>query len=224
MSTGMKKSDVKVGRAYTLTLGGRAERVVITDENWAGSTHVGWSARVESTGRSVRIKDAKRLRPAEREAKSDEAAGLTKSSTNGVAGAKAKRGRVTPSGRTSKRDLATAQKQDHRPDQQRQRDAEPLAGDEAAERQSEPPRRQKKATGAPRLSALDAAAKLLGETPTPLNTKELVAQLAHRGLWSSPTGKTPHATLYAAMLREIAAKGDTSRFVKTDRGLFAARA
>ena len=37
----------------------------------------------------------------------------------------------------------------------------------------------------------------------------------------SPGGKTPHATLYAAMLREIANKGAKARFKKVDRGLFA---
>ena len=33
-------------------------------------------------------------------------------------------------------------------------------------------------------------------------------------------GKTPEATLYAAMTREIAKKGDAARFRKADRGLF----
>lgn len=44
-----------------------------------------------------------------------------------------------------------------------------------------------------------------------------------QGLWTSPGGKTPHATLYSAILREITAKGDESRFMKTERGKFAAR-
>ena len=38
----------------------------------------------------------------------------------------------------------------------------------------------------------------------------------------SPGGKTPHATIYAAMVREIKQKGREARFVKKDRGLFAA--
>ena len=33
---------------------------------------------------------------------------------------------------------------------------------------------------------------------------------------------TPEATLYAAMLREIKAKGAEARFVKSERGLFSA--
>ncbi|MBY0312671.1 MAG: winged helix-turn-helix domain-containing protein [Phycisphaerales bacterium] len=43
-----------------------------------------------------------------------------------------------------------------------------------------------------------------------------------KGLWKSPGGKTPEATLYAAIIREIAAKGKDARFRKTERGVFVA--
>lgn len=71
-----------------------------------------------------------------------------------------------------------------------------------------------------RLSALDAAAKVLAESDAPLNTKQLVEAMTTKGYWTSPGGKTPHATLYSAILREIAGKGSQSRFVKTERGQF----
>ncbi len=71
-----------------------------------------------------------------------------------------------------------------------------------------------------RLSALDAAAKVLAESDMPLNTKQLVEAMTTKGYWTSPGGKTPHATLYSAILREIAGKGSESRFVKTERGQF----
>jgi hypothetical protein len=74
-----------------------------------------------------------------------------------------------------------------------------------------------------RTSALDAAAALLAEVGKPMKAGEMVEQMAARGMWTSPGGKTPQATLYAAIIREIAAKGKDSRFVKRDRGLFAAR-
>ena len=48
----------------------------------------------------------------------------------------------------------------------------------------------------------------------------LIEAMAERGLWSSPNGKTPAATLYAAILREISTKGVAARFRKVDRGLF----
>ena len=79
----------------------------------------------------------------------------------------------------------------------------------------------KKAKADGKLSALDAAAKVLGEAKEPLNTKQMVEQMAAKGYWTSPGGKTPHATLYSAILREIQVKGADSRFKKTERGLFA---
>jgi len=47
--------------------------------------------------------------------------------------------------------------------------------------------------------------------------------LAKQALWTSPGGKTPHATLYSAIIREIALKGKEARFTKTERGKFAAK-
>jgi hypothetical protein len=72
-----------------------------------------------------------------------------------------------------------------------------------------------------KLSALDAAAKVLGETATPMTCKELIGAMAAKGYWTSPGGKTPHATLYAAILRETVTKGPNARFQKTERGKFA---
>ena len=72
-----------------------------------------------------------------------------------------------------------------------------------------------------RVSALDAAAQVLQDADKPMRAKDLIEALAARGLWTSPNGKTPAATLYAAMLREIAAKGAQARFRKVERGQFA---
>lgn len=74
-----------------------------------------------------------------------------------------------------------------------------------------------------RLSALDAAAQVLAGASKPMNSADLITAMASRGLWSSPGGKTPEATLYAAMTREIAKKGTAARFKKHSRGLFVAR-
>jgi hypothetical protein len=75
---------------------------------------------------------------------------------------------------------------------------------------------------AKRTSGLDAAAKVLTESKEPLNAQDIVKAMADKGYWKSPGGKTPHATIYAAMIREIKDKGREARFVKKDRGLFAA--
>ena len=69
-------------------------------------------------------------------------------------------------------------------------------------------------------SALDAAVKVLGETKSPLTTKEMIEAMATKGYWKTSRGKTPDRTLYSAILREIVLKKKESRFVKTERGKF----
>jgi hypothetical protein len=54
-----------------------------------------------------------------------------------------------------------------------------------------------------------------------MTVKEMVEAAETNGYWKSPGGKTPHATVYSAIIREIAAKGAEARFRKTDRGRFA---
>ncbi len=76
--------------------------------------------------------------------------------------------------------------------------------------------------GEKKLSCVGAALKVLAESAQPLNTKEMIEAMEATGYWTSPGGKTPHATLYSAILRNLAA-GDDSRFVKTERGRFAVR-
>ena len=79
-----------------------------------------------------------------------------------------------------------------------------------------------RATKPKRMSALDAAAQVIAGASKPMRAKELVEQMEAKGLWKSPGGRTPEATLYAAIIREIAAKGADARFKKHDRGLFVA--
>jgi hypothetical protein len=81
---------------------------------------------------------------------------------------------------------------------------------------------QKKTGGEKKMSALDAAAKVLSETGQAMNCQEMIAAMAEKGLWSSPGGKTPSATLYSAILRELQIKGKDARFKKTERGKFEA--
>lgn len=71
-----------------------------------------------------------------------------------------------------------------------------------------------------RVSALDAAAQVLQKSGQAMRAQEMIAAMSEAGLWSSPNGKTPHATLYAAILREINAKGKDARFRKVERGKF----
>ncbi len=88
---------------------------------------------------------------------------------------------------------------------------------------AKPKDRSKKKSKAPRgngkLSGLDAAAQILAKAKEPMGCKDMVEQAIGKGLWS-PGGKTPHATLYAAIIREISKKGKDARFAKVDRGRF----
>jgi hypothetical protein len=79
--------------------------------------------------------------------------------------------------------------------------------------------------GRAKLSALDAAALVLADLPkseaaTGIGANDLIDRMQSNGLWQSPGGKTPSATLYAAMMREISAKGDASRFARIAKGRF----
>ncbi|MBX3316642.1 MAG: winged helix-turn-helix domain-containing protein [Phycisphaeraceae bacterium] len=84
------------------------------------------------------------------------------------------------------------------------------------------PAKEPKPTPPKRVSALDAAAQVLAANEVPMRAKEMIAAMEAKKLWTSPGGKTPEATLYAAIIREIAAKGNAARFKKHDRGVFVA--
>jgi HB1, ASXL, restriction endonuclease HTH domain len=69
-------------------------------------------------------------------------------------------------------------------------------------------------------SALDGAVRVLTEAKGgPLGCGQMVEQMLEKGYWQTD-GKTPAATLYSAILREIKQKGKAARFRKTDRGVF----
>jgi hypothetical protein len=82
--------------------------------------------------------------------------------------------------------------------------------------------RKGKATTPGKLSALAAAHQILAASREAMTAPELIAAMAEQRLWTSPKGKTPANTLYAAILREIDTKGGQARFRKAERGKFAA--
>jgi hypothetical protein len=98
----------------------------------------------------------------------------------------------------------------------------PMPAKRAHGKQVKQPEAATKAAKADRkMSGLDAAAKVLAESATPLNAKAIVEQAAAKGYWTSPGGKTPAGTIYAAMLIEARKKGSDSRFAKVGRGQWA---
>ena len=52
-----------------------------------------------------------------------------------------------------------------------------------------------------------------------LFAKAMVEAMLAKGYWKTG-GKTPEATIYAAIIREIGAKGEKARFRKVARGQF----
>ena len=85
---------------------------------------------------------------------------------------------------------------------------------------SGPTKATAQAGGKAKLSALDAAARVLAESGQAMTCQELIAAMASKNYWTSPAGKTPQATLYSALTREIKTKKDQSRFRKAERGKF----
>ena len=94
------------------------------------------------------------------------------------------------------------------------------AAPKAAKPKAEPKPKAAKPPKEKKVSAIDAAAQVLASASEPMNCVQMIEAMTKKGLWSSPNGKTPHATLYSAILREINTKGKDARFKKTERGHF----
>jgi len=194
----MKKNEVKVGQTYRCKVSGSLADVRITGV----SPHGGWDAVNVSTNRKVRIKSAQRLRSVvKRPAKRKKIVSLAEYEADAKADAAARKKDVAKTVEAvEKGDLTkgvtvpTGKK----------RSAKKKAG---------------KSDGEKRPSGLDAAAQVLADAGEPLNCKEMVERMLAKGLWQT-NGKTPAATIYAAIIREIAGKGADSRFRKVERGKF----
>ena len=71
-----------------------------------------------------------------------------------------------------------------------------------------------------RLGLVDAAIQVMKAAGKPMNCQEVVKAILEQKLWES-AGKTPAATLYSSILRDIQKKGAEARFKKVERGQFA---
>jgi hypothetical protein len=69
------------------------------------------------------------------------------------------------------------------------------------------------------MSGLDAAYKVLQEEGRPMRAKEITRIAQERG-YCELRGRTPDATISAAMETEMKRKGKDSRFTKVNKGLF----
>ena len=157
----------------------------------------GWDATNLVTNKQVRIKSAQRLR-----------------------------GRVSASATDA--DTSTQKPAAKPPVKKKLTAAERKARRQQPPAKADKPKPAAKKTGAPKekkLSLIDAAVQVLGKAKEPMGTKQIVEKITEQNLWSPRSGgKTPHATLYSAILREIATKGKDARFKKAERGHFASNA
>jgi hypothetical protein len=234
----MKKNEVQIGNVYTAKVTNKVVQVRIDAEN----RHGGWDATNLSTGKKVRIQSAQRLRGEARKSSAElraiaqadqENARLAEqredSSYDATAGERAMAATSATKSNGKKKAKAETEAQPAQTSAPTVEDlpsATPAVGTEpaASNATAKPkPQRAVKEPKEKRLSGLDAAAKVLQEHGEPMNAKEMIAAAEAKGYWKSPGGKTPHATLYSAIIREIATKGTLARFQRAEHGKFAHR-
>jgi hypothetical protein len=227
-STVMKKHEVKIGAKYLAKVSDKVVPVRIDGEN----PHGGWDATNEATGKKVRIKSAQRLRAeAGRKAAPTAQVGAGAKPAADVAKtpATAKGGATNPleahyrgqkdAVKTEKAAKVAAWRKEIA-----EKGAKPDPELDKAIKAAEEGRAAKKAKAAKpkgerKPGILTLAADALKDAKAPMDCKAIVEKVLAKGLWQTK-GKTPAATLYAAIIREIATKGKEARFRKTDRGLF----
>ena len=203
----MKKDEVKVGGTYAAKVSGKVVQVRIDAEN----PHGGWDATNLATKKKVRIKSAQRLRGAVHPG----------TATSRAAGHGTSRTRARVAGKSKPMVLAIPSQAGAA------KDAAPAADVGAgakpdAKVASEAKGRKPKAAkpkGERKPGCLDAAVRVLREAGKPMHCGEIIEQALAKGYWQTK-GRTPHSTLYAAVIREMAAKGNASRFRKVERGKF----
>ena len=199
----MKKSEVTIGRVYTTKIDGKMVSVRLQGENPNG----GWDGVNLTTGKKIHIKLPRQLlrevNVPEAKAGDMDGAAETAESEPSVSG---------PPPETDTRAPEAATGADRRPK---------TAKKSKATKTTIPAKRAKRGqTTAKPPTGLDAAARVLEESKGPMACREIVKMAFEKGYWKSD-GKTPHATIYSAMIREIAARGEQSRFEKVQRGEFA---
>jgi hypothetical protein len=170
----------------------------------------GWNATNTKTGKRIHIKSAQRLRGPAKSDKKKLAATAKADQEN--ARLRDERAKASDGMTASERAMADSAKKTP------VTKADAKAAEAAKVGTKKPP--AKKDAKPKRISALDAAAQVLEKAGKPMRSQEMIVAMAEQGLWESPAGKTPHATLYAAILREIGTKADKARFKKVDRGQF----
>ena len=192
----MKKNDVKIGQCYMAKVTNSVVPVRIDAERPRG----GWDGKNIATGRKVLIKSAQRLRGKCTEA---DLAGLKRPTPK-------QRSKATTKATSAATVAKPADKPTHEATQGKGRDTGQTVAKVAK------PAKPKQ------ISGLTAAFMVLVDADAELDVKTIVETAAGKGWWKSDAA-TPAATVYAAIIREIAVKGEKSRFARgAKRGTFRA--
>jgi len=232
----MKKNEVKAGGTFLAKVSDKVVPVRITGESRYG----GWDAVNTKTGKAIRIKSAQRLRGPATLTKAEVQAAKAAVVAHVGAGAKpaaesakdakpapvAARGEATnpleahyrtqkDAVKTEKAARLAAWRKDVA-----DKAARPAPELDAAVKAAEEDRRAKKTKAAKpkgerKPGCLDAAIHVLQEAGKPLQCGDIVKTAIEKGYWQTK-GATPAATLYAAIIREVAAKGAKARFRRAE--------
>lgn len=242
----MKKKDITIGQTYRCKVSGSVVDVRITGV----SPHGGWDGINVLTNRKVRIKTAQRLRAKTppRPTKRKKIVSLAEYEAEGNAEAAARKGDIAKAVKAVKKgDLAkgvvvpTGAKPGKKTEFAKHLDRAVAAANQAPSakkaakattKASTPKQRGTGQRGAAAgdtggkkpMSCLTAAVQVLQERKAkdgPLSCPEMIQRMRANGYWQPRRGgKTPGATLYSAILREIQKKAKASRFVKAEPGKF----
>ncbi|MCK4873626.1 MAG: winged helix-turn-helix domain-containing protein [Phycisphaerales bacterium] len=207
----MKKADIRIGNTYRAKVSDKIT-VIRIDAKIPISGGGGWNATNLATKKKVRIKSAQRLRS---EVKKRD---VSKPLSDKQAEKKRREAIKEIDQRLDEQTTATGGPTSPRRGKKKSKAASGTTKPQAATRA----KRGDDAKTPKRRGVLDIAAEILAKAKKPMGCKQIVEHALKAGLWKT-TGKTPHATLYAAIIREIAKKGDDARFEKVDRGQFQAR-
>ncbi len=198
----MKKNEIKIGQAYMANVNGSEAPVRIDAEN----PHGGWDAKNLVSGRKVRIKTAQRLR---RQCTQADLANQKRPTPK-------RRAKTAPVATTSPPAATVAKTTPKATENTNAPKGRDTGQTDAKVAKINKPTKPKK------ISGLTAAFMVLVDADKDLGVKKIVEIAAEKGWWKSDAA-TPHATIYAAIIREVATKGDDARFKRgKKRGTFRA--
>jgi hypothetical protein len=214
----MKRSDVKIGGVYIAKVTNRLVQVRIDSESKYG----GWNATNLTSGKGIRVKSVQRLRGI-----ADVGTGKRgkKTEKNNEQAKVEPTSQPVPTSLPTVEDMANAKPVEvvcpncGGAEVDEEGDCKKCLEPKIAEQANKPKPSTSKEPRKRQMGGLDAAVKVLEETGVAMNVKEITAVAFTKGYWK-PAGRTPSATLSAALMREIAKKGEKSRFCKCERGKF----